>query len=673
MAFFVLCALACKDKKKIDKANASIDSIINLSSWTYVDSKDREKSVRQLDSILQHNPELDASARFKIYGNLCSYYYVHKKNMAKAMRYADSMILVIEKSGNYENYIRELALGYYSKGDVLFAVGRYDDAYKNYYRAKQILALKKDSCTSSDYSYRIGMVLYKQAKYADAAYFFNQGYLESENCVQDFAQVYRRQELLNNAALCYAKQNKTDSALQAYNKALAYIDQNDTFSDKKTFFDMARGVVYGNIGGEYFKKKDFKEAEFFFKKSIAINGRPGYENADGALTKIKLGKLYLKLNRLDEIKKILQELRLSLGKLNSSEVTRAYNQLDAHYQAKAGNVVAAYDHLSKYLEMTDSVQNELDKLRATDINEHFRNLDSQSEIDYLKREKQWQGVYLFVTVVFSIMAIIIILLIVFYWRKSRNSVNKLTELNNEVSLQKLKLEETLIELEKSNGTKDSILRAVAHDLRNPIAGIDTLVDLAMLEEEKSEDKHLLIKQACANALQLINELIEAAENQNLDQSANKWIQTDLVRLIADAIELMQFKANEKQQQIHFKTTAPAIDVKINEEKITRVLDNLMSNAIKFSDEGAEIMIEAEVKDNMVLVAVKDHGMGIPQEMQADVFQLFTSAKRPGTKGEKSYGLGLSIAKQIIEAHGGQIWLESNAIAGTTFYFSLPIG
>lgn len=673
MAFFVLCALACKDKKKTDRANASIDSIINLSSWTYVDGKDREKSVQQLDSILQNNPELDASARFKIYGNLCSYYYVHKKNMAKAMRYADSMILVIEKSGNYENYIRELALGYYSKGDVLFVMGRYDDAYKNYYRAKQILALKKDSCTSSDYSYRIGMVLYKQAKYADAAYFFNQGYLESENCVQDFAQVYRRQELLNNVALCYAKQNKTDSALLAYNKALAYIDQNDTFSDKKAFFEVARGVVYGNIGGEYFKKKEFKEAELFLKKAIAINGRPGFENTDAALTKIKLGKLYLKLNKLDQLKKLLEELRQSLGKLNSTEVTRAYNQLDAHYQAKVGNVLAAYDHLSKYLEMTDSVQNELDKLRATDINEHFRNLDSQSEIDYLKREKQWQGVYLFVTVVFSIMAIIIILLIVFYWRKSRNSVNKLTDLNNEVSLQKLKLEEALIELKKSNSTKDSILRAVAHDLRNPIAGIATLVDLAMLDEGKSEEKHLLIKQACGNALQLINELIEAAENQNLDQTVGKWVQTDLVRLIADTIELMQFKANEKQQQIHFKATDPVIEVKVNEEKIIRVLNNLISNAIKFSNERTEIQVEAEVRDGNVIVAVRDHGMGIPQEMQADVFQLFTSAKRPGTKGEKSYGLGLSIAKQIIEAHGGQIWFESDANAGTTFYFSFPIG
>lgn len=673
MAFFVLCALACENKKNVDPVKTSVDSIISLSSWTYINDKDKEKSVQKLEQILRNNPQLDASSRFKIYGNLCSYYYLHKKNMAKALNYADSMIWVIEKSDNYENYIRELALGYYSKGDVLFAMGRYDDSYKNYYRAKQILSLKKDNCTSSDYSYRMGMVLYKQAKYADAAYFFNQGFEESESCVQDFFQIYRRQELLNNIALCYARQNQTDSALLAYNKALAYINKNDTLAEKKKLFAVARGVIYGNIGGEYFRQGNYKKAEELLKKSLAINGRAGFENPDGALTKIKLTKLYLKNNRLQEAKKLLYQLQSCLHRLNVEEVTREYYHLHSQYLDRIGAKAQAFVQLSRYVAMTDSVQEELDKLKATDISERFRNLDNQSEISYLKREKQLQGIYLYVTVVFSVMAIVIIILIISYWKKSRNSVSELTALNNEVVRQKQKLEEALIELKVSNATKDNILRAVAHDLRNPIAGIAALIELIMLDEKEGADqeKHLLIKETCTNALVLINELIEAAEIQSNKQVIDKRGQTNLVELIANAIELLQFKANEKQQLIHFQTAVKEIFLNIDQKKMVRVVNNLISNAIKFSYDKTNIVVEVQLLETAVIVSVKDHGLGIAENLKDEVFQLFTSAKRKGTNGEKSYGLGLSIAKQLIQAHEGKIWFESNADGGTTFYFSLP--
>lgn len=674
MAFFVLCALACEDKKNADSAKVATDSIISLSSWTYASDKDKEKSVQKLERILRNKPQLDASSRFKIYSNLCSYYYLHKKNMPKALNYADSMIWVIEKSDNYENYIRELALGYYSKGDVLFAMGRYDDSYKNYYRAKQVLALKKDDCTSSDYSYRMGMVLYKQAKYADAAYFFSQGFEESESCVQDFSQIYRKQELLNNIALCYARQNQTDSALEAYGKALAYINKNDTLAEKKKLFGVARGVVFGNIGGEYLKKGNYKKAEELLKKSIAINGRPGFENPDGALTKMRLIRLYLKTNKVQASKRLLSELQNNLKRLNAEEVTREYHSLYAQYLERIGERAKAYVQLSRYIAMTDSVQEELDKLRATDISERFRNLDSQSEISYLKREKQLQGIYLYVTVVFAVMAIVIIILIISYWKKSRKSVGELTALNNEVVLQKQKLEETLVELKTSNATKDNILRAVAHDLRNPIAGIAALIELMIADDkdEESREKHLLIKETCANALKLINELIEAAEIQSKKQVADKREQTNLIALIANAIELLQFKASEKQQVIVFRPALHEISLKIDQEQLVRVVNNLVSNAIKFSNEETEILIEAQLLEAEVLVSVKDQGLGIPENLKEEVFQLFTSAKRPGTKGEKSYGLGLSIAKQIIQAHEGKIWFESNAGGGTTFYFSLPV-
>lgn len=118
----------------------------------------------------------------------------------------------------------------------------------------------------------------------------------------------------------------------------------------------------------------------------------------------------------------------------------------------------------------------------------------------------------------------------------------------------------------------------------------------------------------------------------------------------------------------------AINVTIpaSREKLWRVVSNLITNAIKFSPAGAIIHVELWQKDDHIFISVKDPGIGIPKEIAPKVFDLFTEVKRQGTAGEQAFGLGLSISKQIVEAHGGKIWFESEQNAGTTFFVELPI-
>jgi len=110
---------------------------------------------------------------------------------------------------------------------------------------------------------------------------------------------------------------------------------------------------------------------------------------------------------------------------------------------------------------------------------------------------------------------------------------------------------------------------------------------------------------------------------------------------------------------------------INREKIWRVISNLISNAIKFSPKGAVIYVIVNQKHQGVEICVKDYGIGIPDKLQQQVFNMFTEAKRPGTDGEKSFGLGLSICRQIVEKHSGRIWLKSESNNGSSFYVYLP--
>jgi signal transduction histidine kinase len=103
-----------------------------------------------------------------------------------------------------------------------------------------------------------------------------------------------------------------------------------------------------------------------------------------------------------------------------------------------------------------------------------------------------------------------------------------------------------------------------------------------------------------------------------------------------------------------------------------VVNNLITNAIKFSFLGTTIQVTISINDKFARIQVKDEGIGIPTSVQPQIFEMFTSAKRHGTVGERSYGLGLSICKQIVEELGGRIWFESVEAKGSSFFVELPL-
>ena len=147
----------------------------------------------------------------------------------------------------------------------------------------------------------------------------------------------------------------------------------------------------------------------------------------------------------------------------------------------------------------------------------------------------------------------------------------------------------------------------------------------------------------------------------------QWV--DINTLLNNSIELLRFKAAEKNQQIELTTLDSPEIILISREKIWRVISNLIINAIKFSPVGATIKVNVVRYDKTICVEVSDNGIGIPEASKSKIFNMFTEAKRPGTMGEKSFGLGLSICKQIVEKHDGKIWFDSGD-GGTTFYMEL---
>jgi two-component system, OmpR family, sensor histidine kinase VicK len=234
------------------------------------------------------------------------------------------------------------------------------------------------------------------------------------------------------------------------------------------------------------------------------------------------------------------------------------------------------------------------------------------------------------------------------------------------------IQEKNLQIENANHIKDEILGVVAHDLRNPLGAIESIAMLMEMDvdenDESAMENIMMIKGSCEKARSIINDLIEVARNDNEDGFGLQQI--DLNTFLSNVInEWLQNKTGAAK--IVFNGTKQPTLSWINKEKMQRVMDNLISNALKFSEAGTQIEVLLKQIDGKCYIKVKDAGLGIPEELLPHVFDRFSKASRKGLRGENSVGLGLSIVRQIIKKHGGDIVVDSTEGKGTTFTISLP--
>lgn len=673
MALFAILLLvsSCIHTANQDK-DAAYNKVLDTANRIY-DGGNPPKAIHYLDSANTQYKFLSVLQKFNNYEIHYNYFYHIRNDKNKAMLYADSMLDVASVK-NEQKYPAEFGRACFCKGDLLFDEGKFSDAYQYYYQGKIAGNNSLNDCTLADYTYRMGMIMYKQQHYRLAAAYFRQSSEQTNTCEWNFRSFYRRQELLSNTALSYSKIDELDSALMYYNKALRYIDSAGVqFHLKNDLLNVARAVISGNEADIYIKQKDYQHASSLLKKSIAVNLRKGDDNHDAQLTELKLAHIYAYENKTDSLINLLNAIRIQFDTIKSQEAEADWDILMANYYIKKKQARQAFLYLVRYDSLKDSINNRNKMLKEADIIQQMKRLEKNYEIAELSKNNQLQHLYLSIAIVFGLMLLLIIFLILNNGRKSRRNIQVFDSLNNKIKDQNSNLEQALSELNTSGLEKDRILRTVAHDLRNPLGGVASLASLMATESEYTEDqKELinLIKETSNNSIELINEILDATENNNHGKNNRDKELVEINALLNHSVELLRFKAAEKNQQITLEMVATPVELFISREKIWRVISNLISNAIKFSK--PDSLIHVGMKDNgdQITIWVEDNGIGIPDDIKGNIFNMFTDAKRTGTEGEKSFGLGLSICKQIIENHHGKIWFESEAGKGTTFYISL---
>ena len=219
--------------------------------------------------------------------------------------------------------------------------------------------------------------------------------------------------------------------------------------------------------------------------------------------------------------------------------------------------------------------------------------------------------------------------------------------------------------------RDEILRVVSHDLRNPVHNIQMTTKLlaaGSVSGQKYEQMVQIIQRAAERMNRLIEDLIAVArvrEGQRLPLDLHS---EDPREIVGDACEVFNVQARAKGVALACEGGSGLPRVKADRHRILQVISNLVDNAIKFTPEGGTITVSCEGWQDRVRFAVRDTGRGIEQENLSRIFDLFWQAKTTAHMGS---GMGLTIAKAIVEQHGGEIWVESRPGAGTTFFFTVP--
>jgi two-component system sensor histidine kinase VicK len=226
-------------------------------------------------------------------------------------------------------------------------------------------------------------------------------------------------------------------------------------------------------------------------------------------------------------------------------------------------------------------------------------------------------------------------------------------------------------------TQETILHLATHDLKEPLGHIQLLTDLlkgqldaAQLMPDQAPDqaKYLtLIRQACATAFKLLQDVLLLGA---LDAHQLQRHPTDLGALLTQRLVPHRLVAHDKGLTLDLDLPSQPVQANLNADFFGRVVDNLVSNALKFTPAGGRVTVRLKEPAGRILLAVQDTGIGIPEALQADLFGKFSKSARSGVSGEASTGLGLFITQQIVQLHRGKVWAESQEGAGTCFFVEL---
>ena len=462
----------------------------------------------------------------------------------------------------------------------------------------------------------------------------------------------------NNMGSVYWRLNKMDSSLLLFQKAY---EIRKALGQKRGARESLSNIAY--ILNEQGKPK---EAMPLIKQTLALaremNDLNGIIN-----TSETLGNVYVNLNQLDSAEQIyLQVLPLAEQVGINKRIILIHQQLAGLYERKK-DFRKAYFHLNTYWTLKDSIEGQEAASRLSKLQAQYDSEKQKSEIIQLQQQNQisrsWQNIY----ALGSISALVLALLVFLFYRYRQRKNEELLEAKDLQTRQ----------LEDINQMKSRFLANISHELRTPLTMIiGPTKDLLSQAVEEAEKQQLnWIHNNSRKLLKLINQLLDLSkiEAGKLELKAS---QQDLVQFCRYLISAFESLAAQKKLRLTYKATLDEMYVYFDPEKLEQVINNLLYNAFKFTDEGlVSVQVEEVEEDGQVFarICVSDSGKGIHSQQLPYIFDRFYQADQESPDGLAGTGIGLSLCKELIELHRGKIRVESELEKGSQFFIYLPLG
>ncbi len=534
------------------------------------------------------------------------------------------------------NYYKGIASAYNQLGVIEAKQSNYKIATNYFLRALTIYERTKDTLGVVQSYLKLGVVNIYIQNFNKSLYFFNTA-LKLNNGKSTDAEL----NIYNNIATVYGQQRDFKNAIKYLELA---IQKTEKYGGNR-----ANPHVYLNLGNAYFQLKDKKEARKNYEIALELCKEFNIVE-DEARVYFNMALLFDD-NEVDKTIDMINKALVIAKKLNHVNMQEEmYDELYKSYEMK-GDFKSAYNALKEYHVIKDSLfsderRKDVELLQAD--YEISKSKADVKELEYQYKQKEFRNIIYIVLIAASIIIIIIIAI----------GSNHRKKLNNQ--------------LVHSLHVREKLLSIIAHDLKSPINNVISIVDLfesGGLDEKEKNNLLSTLKKHVLITLDTLETILKWGQSQLLGINVHK-IQLRINDVINKNIELLKLSAKQKSITL-INNSGYQSNVVFDEDHINFIIRNLIANAIKFSKNNSEIIIDSEKIDHYLRVSITDSGIGMDQKI---IESLFTNDQvvMYGTENEKGSGLGLLLCKEFIEANDGKIEVKSELNVGSTFYIYIPI-
>lgn len=553
----------------------------------------------------------------------------NKGDAVRAIKYMSDALLVFEREGHV-----------YGKANASYNMANIFENQQDYKKAlhyfKQVAELDSTLGNQRDFANSLNRIANLSLSDSDTLKAIR-NYRRSKRIYEEVGADCEIANSINSLGDLYVTMNRLDSGFIYLNEGLKIAERCNN-----------KGQIAGarfDLGKYYLKVNEIEKAKSNFliayELDTALQSKQGMSESA-----FKLYEIYKRLGDSNKALFYLEVSRKYEKELFNQDRTRKIAQLEGEYELER-----------------EKQKNEFEKERES--------------LTYEKSLEEKRTTILFAAIGLILASILLLILLRLYMQKGKinsrlkDSMAELQESNEEISHQTEMLSKRSNELERLNEEKNTIIGIIAHDLKSPLNQIKGLVSLIKLENNSEQSAEYIEKLEISTnrSVDMIDRILDinAVENQGVNIKIEP---TDLSAMINNVAEDYTVSAKEKDIELVVQN-GEKINLETDPLLVREIVDNLVSNAIKFSPSGSKVILSLNSSRDNYTIAVEDEGPGISNSDQKKIFNKYARATAQPTGNEKSTGLGLAIVKRYADALGYQIKCESDGKQGSTFSVLIP--